>query len=196
MKPKRNPDEKRSQALRALPNTLTLTRIATVPVLVGLLYAPGEGARLFALLLFIAASLTDFLDGWLARRQGLGSRFGAVLDPIADKVLVAAVLVMLTADGTIVGIHVLAVILILAREILISGLREYLANDAVAVPVTRLAKWKTTVQLVAAGALIASGLALGDWLEVTALALLWLASLITLATGYDYLRANAAHLRI
>jgi CDP-diacylglycerol--glycerol-3-phosphate 3-phosphatidyltransferase len=118
-----------------------------------------------------------------------------MLDPIADKVLVAAVLVMLVADGTIAGLHVLAVLLILAREILVSGLREFLAGRNVVVPVTLLAKWKTTVQLVATGVLIGADLGLGAWVDVLALALLWLSTAITLSTGFDYLRASAVHFR-
>jgi CDP-diacylglycerol---glycerol-3-phosphate 3-phosphatidyltransferase len=182
-------------AMTSLPNMLTLARIAAVPVIVVLLYAPGLAARIAALVVFIAASLTDLLDGWLARRQGAQSRFGAMLDPIADKVLVAAVLVMLTADGTIAGIHVVAVLFILAREILISGLCEFLAGRDITVPVTFFAKWKTTLQLVAAGVLIGAGLGVGAWVDVTGLALLWLAALITLSTGLDYLRASAVHFR-
>jgi CDP-diacylglycerol--glycerol-3-phosphate 3-phosphatidyltransferase len=181
--------------MTSLPNVLTLSRIAAVPVIVALLYMPGATVRLVALIVFIAASLTDFVDGWLARRNHAGSRFGAMLDPIADKVLVAATLVMLVAEGTIAGIHVLAVLIILAREILISGLREFLAGREVTVPVTLLAKWKTTLQLVAGGFLIGAGLGLGAWTLALALLLLWLAALVTLRTGLDYLRASAAHLR-
>jgi cardiolipin synthase len=182
-------------AMTSLPNLLTLARIAMVPAIVALLYMPGVTARAAALALFIVAGLTDFVDGWLARRNNTGSHFGAMLDPIADKILLAAALVMLVADGTIAGLHIVAVLLILAREILVSGLREFLAQRDIAVPVTVLAKWKTTVQLVAAGFLIAMGLGVGTWVDVIALTLLWLAAAITLSTGYDYLRASVAHLR-
>lgn len=180
-------------AMTSLPNLVTLARIAMVPLIVALLYAPGLTARSAALFLYIVASLSDFLDGWLARRSNAGSRFGAMLDPIADKILVAAVLVVLVAEGAVAGVHVVAVLLILAREILVSGLREFLAGRDVAVPVTLLAKWKTTLQLVAAGFLIGTGLELESWVDVVGLALLWFATAATVSTGLDYLRASRAH---
>jgi CDP-diacylglycerol--glycerol-3-phosphate 3-phosphatidyltransferase len=182
-------------ALMSLPNLVTLARIAAAPVIVALLYAPGVVARIAALVLFIVASLSDYVDGWLARRAHAGSRFGAMLDPIADKILVAAVFVMLVADSTIAGLHVVAVLLILTREILVSGLREFLAGRNVTVPVTLFAKWKTTLQLTAAGFLIGAGLGVGAWVDVTGLVLLWLSAAITVSTGLDYLRASAGHFR-
>src|SRR6202044_2289815 len=144
----------------ALPNLLTYARIAAVPVVVGCLYWQsilngGLWLRWVALAIFIAAGITDILDGYLARSLGQQSSFGRMLDPIADKLLVASCLLMLAADETIRGWSLWAAIVILCREILVSGLREYLAELRVSVPVTRLAKWKTTVQFVAIGFLLA-----------------------------------------
>ena len=193
----------------AIPNLLTYGRIAAVPVVVGCLYWQsilngGLWLRWVALAIFIAAGITDFLDGYFARIWGQQSTFGRMLDPIADKLLVASCLLMLAVDGTIKGVTVLAAIVILCREILVSGLREYLAELRVSVPVTQLAKWKTALQLVAVGFLLAG--AAGDqvlsrWLGHETLAvtkvgivLLWLSALLTLYTGYDYFRAGVRHL--
>ena len=193
----------------ALPNILTYGRIAAVPAVAGCIYwqAILGGAlwlRWVALAIFIAAAITDFLDGYLARMWSQQSTFGRMLDPIADKLLVASCLLMLAVDGTIRGWTVWAAIVILCREILVSGLREYLAELRVSVPVTQLAKWKTTVQLIAIGFLLA-GLAgdtlIGGWLgrpteTVTriGIGLLWLSALVTLYTGWDYFRAGVRHL--
>ena len=138
-----------------LPNILTYGRIAAVPALVACFYFDGQGARWTALAIFIAAAITDFLDGYLARRWSQQSSLGRMLDPIADKLLVAATLLMLTSDGTIWGVHLVAGVIILSREILVSGLREFLAELQVSVPVSHLAKWKTTIQLIAIGFLLA-----------------------------------------
>jgi len=189
----------------SVPNLLTYARIAAVPAVVGCLYwqdVPQHGPwlRWVALLIFISAAITDILDGYLARRWGELTTFGRMLDPIADKLLVASCLFMLVFDGTIVGVHVWAGIVILCREILVSGLREYLAELRVSVPVTRLAKWKTTLQLVAVGFLLAgdAGDAIVDAIVPvvtwTGLALLWLSALLTLYTGWDYFRAGVRHL--
>ena len=144
----------------SLPNILTYARIAAIPVVVGCIYAQSimDGPlwlRWVALAVFIAAGVTDFLDGYYARIWDQHSAFGRMLDPIADKLLVASCLLMLAADGIIHGWTLWAAIVILCREILVSGLREYLAALRVSVPVTKLAKWKTTVQLVAIGFLLA-----------------------------------------
>src|SRR5262250_1741588 len=144
----------------ALPNILTYARIAAVPVVVGLLYWQsildgGLWLRWLALAIFIAAGVTDVLDGYFARMYGQQSSLGRMLDPIADKLLVASCLLMLAAEETIRGWSLLASVVILCREILVSGLREYLAELRVGVPVTRLAKWKTTAQLIAVGFLLA-----------------------------------------
>ena len=156
----------------------------------------GLWLRWVALFIFVTAGITDILDGYVARSWGQQSSFGRMLDPIADKLLVASTLLMLAADGTIRGWSLWAAIVILCREILVSGLREYLAELRVSVPVTQLAKWKTTLQLVAIGFLVAGDA--GDLiLPITSqigLTLLWLSALLTLYTGWDYFRAGMRHL--
>jgi cardiolipin synthase (CMP-forming) len=179
----------------SLPNILTYGRLLAVPLVAGLIMWGGDAARWIALVLFIAAAVTDFFDGYLARRWQQQSALGRMLDPIADKVLVAAVLLVLAADATIWGAHLWAAIIILSREVLVSGLREFLAELRVSVPVTTVAKWKTTVQLVAVGFLIAGPAGDKVMVHVTdfGLALLWLAAALTLYTGYDYFRAGIGH---
>jgi cardiolipin synthase len=185
----------------ALANVLTYSRIAAVPVVVACLYYQdilqgGLWLRWVALFFFIAAGVTDVLDGYFARKWGEQSTFGRMLDPIADKLLVSSCLLMLAADGTIRGLSILAAIVILCREILVSGLREYLAELRVSVPVTELARWKTTLQLVAVGFLIAgkAGDAVLPVVTPIGLTLLWLSALLTLYTGWDYFRAGVRHL--
>ena len=185
----------------SVPNLLTYARIAAVPAVVGCLYwqdVPQHGPwlRWVALLIFISAAVTDILDGYLARRWGELTTFGRMLDPIADKLLVASCLLMLAADGTIRGWSLWAAIVILCREILVSGLREYLAELRVSVPVTQLAKWKTTLQLVAVGFLIAgkAGDAILPVVTPIGLALIWISALLTLYTGWDYFHAGVRHL--
>jgi cardiolipin synthase (CMP-forming) len=184
----------------SLANLLTFGRIAAVPAVVGCLFwsqvfQGGVWLRWVALFIFIAAALTDMLDGYVARMWAQVSPLGRMLDPIADKLLVASCLLMLAADGTILGWSLWAAIVILCREILVSGLREFLAELRVSVPVTRLAKWKTAVQLTAIGFLIAGEA--GDMvLPITTdigLALLWVSAIVTLYTGWDYLRAALRH---
>jgi cardiolipin synthase len=175
--------------IRALPNILTLARIAIIPAVVGVMFIPGETGRLWALLLFLAASITDFFDGYLARKLNALSRFGALLDPIADKLLVAAVLVMLIPRGTVQGLDIVAILLILGREIFISGLREFLAGERVALPVTTLAKWKTTVQMIAVVGLLAFGETPGIAADL-ARVLLWLAAALSVWTGAQYTLAG------
>jgi CDP-diacylglycerol---glycerol-3-phosphate 3-phosphatidyltransferase len=181
--------------LRSLPNLLTLSRILVIPAVIAAFYVPGEPARWFACALFSAAGLTDWLDGRLARRWKQQSDIGRFLDPIADKLLVSATLLMLTAFGRLPYGTLLPALVILCREILVSGLREYLAGIRVGVPVSRLAKWKTMIQMVAIGFLIV-GDAGPSFLPVTAIGamLLWAAALLTLVTGYDYLRAGLLHM--
>ena len=191
----------------AVPNLLTYARIVAVPAVVACLYwqdilQGGIWLRWVALTLFIAAGITDFLDGYLARKWGEFSSFGRMLDPIADKLLVASCLLMLAADGTIRGWSLWAAIVILCREILVSGLREYLAELRVSIPVTALAKWKTTLQLVAIGFLLAGEA--GDAIlpaltsiglsTFIGLSLLWVSAVLTLYTGWDYFRAGVRHL--
>jgi CDP-diacylglycerol---glycerol-3-phosphate 3-phosphatidyltransferase len=194
----------------AIPNLLTYARIVAVPLVVACMYwqallAGDMWLRWVALAIFVAAGITDILDGYFARSLGQQSSFGRMLDPIADKLLVSSCLLMLAADGTIKGWSLWAAIVILCREILVSGLREYLAELRVSVPVTRLAKWKTTVQLVAVGFLLAGNA--GDELiaavtgnevvpvvTLAGLTLLWISATVTLYTGYDYFRAGVRHL--
>jgi cardiolipin synthase (CMP-forming) len=188
-----------------LPNILTYGRIVAVPLVAGLLLwneraeaLTGLGietARWIALGIYIVAAITDFFDGYLARKWQQQSALGKMLDPIADKVLVAIVLLVLCGDQILRGGHVWAAIIILAREVLVSGLREFLGQLSVSVPVTQIAKWKTTVQLVAIGFLIAGPA--GDtvipgvtWVGIVGL---WIAAALTLYTGYDYFRAGLRH---
>jgi cardiolipin synthase (CMP-forming) len=181
--------------LMSLPNVLTLSRIAAVPIVVALFYMPGNEARWLACIFFSAAGVTDWLDGHVARRWQQQSDIGRFLDPIADKLLVAATLLMLTATGRLPTGTLLPALVILCREILVSGLREYLAGLRVGVPVSRLAKWKTFIQMLAIGFLIV-GNAGPALLPVKAIGgtLLWAAAILTLLTGYDYLRAGLPHM--
>ncbi|MDZ4842377.1 MAG: CDP-diacylglycerol--glycerol-3-phosphate 3-phosphatidyltransferase [Hyphomicrobium aestuarii] len=178
--------------LLSLPNVLTYGRIAAVPAVVVVLYAiEGDARHWVAFTLFVIASLTDWLDGYLARAWQQQSLIGRMLDPIADKLLVGATLLMLVYDRTIVGPAIFAAAIILCREILVSGLREFLAQLNVKVRVSKLAKWKTAVQMIAIAMLLAgsAGEKLVPGLTVAGVALLWLAALLTLWTGYGYLRA-------
>ncbi len=180
----------------SLPNLLTYARIAAVPALVGCFFIPGDAGRWAAVLIFTLAGITDFLDGYLARIWELQSSLGRMLDPIADKLLVAAALMVLIASGTISGWALWAAIIILCREILVSGLRESLAELKVSVPVTRLAKWKTAVQMIALGILLASpaGDTLIPGVTEFGIACLWISAVLTLYTGFDYFRASIGHL--
>ena len=179
-----------------LPNILTLSRILAVPILVALLWPSGGWFdHAFAFALYCLMGLTDYFDGYVARAQGAVSRLGAFLDPIADKIMVAAVIVMLVFARVIGGVHVIAGLIILVREIAVSGLREFLAGLQISVPVSKLAKWKTTFQLVALGALILGGaLPQWHWVHETGIASLWAAALLTLVTGWDYLRVGIRHM--
>src|SRR5271170_5372802 len=179
----------------ALPNLLTYGRIVAVPLVVGAMFWQnilhgGLWLRWVALAIFIAAGVSDFLDGYFARIWGQQSSLGRMLDPIADKLLVSSCLLMLAAEDTIHGWSLFAAIVILCREILVSGLREYLAELRVSVPVTRLAKWKTTMLLIAGDA----GDAVVPVVTKTGIMLLWLSALLTIYTGWDYLQAGLHHL--
>jgi cardiolipin synthase (CMP-forming) len=178
-----------------LPNILTYGRIAAVPAVAGLLMWGGHQARWAALAIFVVAAITDFFDGYLARKWQQQSSLGKMLDPIADKVLVAVVLLVLCGDQILLGGHVWAAIIILAREVLVSGLREFLGQLRVSVPVTQIAKWKTTVQLVAIGFLIAgpAGDTIIPGITKVGIVGLWVAAGLTLYTGYDYFRAGFRH---
>lgn len=185
----------------SIPNILTVARIAAIPVVVGCVYVQSilDGPlwlRWVALAVFIAAGITDWLDGYYARIWDQQSAFGRMLDPIADKLLVASCLLMLAADNSIHGWTLWAAVVILCREILVSGLREYLAALRVSVPVTKLAKWKTTVQLVAIGFLIAgeAGERVVPATTMIGILLLWISAIFTIYTGWDYFRAGIHHL--
>ncbi len=187
-----------------LPNLLTLSRILAVPILVFLLWEPGWFDYAVTFVLYCLVGITDYFDGYLARAQGTVSRLGQFLDPIADKIMVAAVIVLLIArdpvdpgfDGPIIADwHLIPALIILLREIIVSGLREFLAGLSVSVPVSRLAKWKTTFQLVSLGALILAGaLPHWPWVLQLGLATLWAAAALTMVTGWDYLRVGLKHM--
>ncbi|WP_297488247.1 CDP-diacylglycerol--glycerol-3-phosphate 3-phosphatidyltransferase [Acidocella sp.] len=185
--------------LTDLPNILTLSRIAAIPLLVLLVAIGAPWAAFGAALLFTLAAITDYFDGHLARERQQLSDFGRMLDPIADKLLVAATLMVLVGFGHLPGLGIYPAIVIMLREILVSGLREYLAAIRIGLPVTKLAKWKTGVQMTALGLLLLGGagarfMGLG-FLPVNALgaAMLWGAALLTLITGWDYLTAGLRH---
>lgn len=200
----------RERTMLSLPNLLTLSRIVTVPLLAGLLWWPdwplgyGLGFAIYCLM-----GITDYFDGYLARAQGTVSKLGVFLDPIADKIMVAAVILVLSAQGVLRGpyvgdMHVIAGLVILIREIAVSGLREFLGGIQVSVPVSKLAKWKTTFQMICLGALIL-GQALPGWLmrigvtvvnvpHTVGLVTLWGAAVLTVVTGWDYLRVGLKHM--
>lgn len=185
--------------LTSPPNLLTVSRILVIPLLVGMFWVEGEVARWVTLALFIAAGVTDYLDGVVARSMGKSSNFGRFLDPVADKLLVSAILIMLVWRDEISGLMILPALVILCREIMVSGLREFLAGIKVGVPVSKLAKWKTGMQMTALGFLIvgkagpvffhpvATTVAIGELL-------LLIAAILTIITGYDYLRAGLSHI--
>ncbi|WP_299192075.1 CDP-diacylglycerol--glycerol-3-phosphate 3-phosphatidyltransferase [uncultured Erythrobacter sp.] len=198
-----------------LPNLLTLSRIFAVPLLGFFLWWPDwQLGYLIGFLLYCVIGITDFFDGYLARAQGTVSKLGIFLDPIADKIMVAAVILILAAQGYMSGpyvgdLHVIAGLVILVREIAVSGLREFLGGIQVSVPVSKLAKWKTTFQLVSLGALILGGAVHGQpcqevgdmcktvaesWIHLVGLISLWSAAVLTCVTGWDYLRVGLKHM--
>jgi cardiolipin synthase len=185
--------------LKKIPNILTIGRIIIVPFFVLAFYLPGLYGDLTALILFIVASFTDFLDGMLARMLGEESKLGELLDPIADKIIVATALILLVMDGTITHYEVIAAIIILTREILISGLREFLAKGKVKLPVSNLAKLKTLLQMVSIALLLSGDT--GNRIinfqnynaQIIGIILLWLSAALTLYTGYEYLRKGIDH---
>jgi cardiolipin synthase len=188
--------------LTDLPNLLTLSRIAAIPLVVALVALHRPGGDLGACIVFGIAAVTDYLDGRLARDRAQTSDLGRMLDPIADKLLVAAALMMLVGTGRLSTFALYPAVVIMLREILVSGLREYLAGVRVGLPVTRLAKWKTGMQMAALGTLLAGdgGAALLGlpWLPASAIGevMLWVAALLTLVTGWDYLTAGLRHATI
>jgi cardiolipin synthase (CMP-forming) len=193
-----------------LPNILTLSRIFAVPLLVALLWnTDWETGWLIGWMLYCVIGITDYFDGYLARAQGTVSKLGTFLDPIADKILVAAVILLLVGTrhdkAAIQDIHIIPALIILLREIAVSGLREFLAGLQVSVPVSQLAKWKTTFQMVALGGLILAGAVPDGWMltpdlavyyfvKYASLASLWAAGVLTVITGWDYLRVGLKHM--
>jgi cardiolipin synthase (CMP-forming) len=184
----------------SLPNILTLSRIVTVPLLVALLWFPGwELGYALGFALYCLMGITDYFDGYLARAQGQVSKLGIFLDPIADKIMVAAVIMMLVGTrheaASIQGLSLIPAIIIMLRELSVSGLREFLAGLQVSVPVSQLAKWKTALQIVALGALILAGaLPAQNWIHQIGIVTLWGAAALTVITGWDYLRVGLKHM--
>ena len=184
---------------KKIPNILTIGRIIIVPFFFLAFYLPGFYGDLTACVLFVIASFTDFLDGMLARMMGEESKLGELLDPIADKIIVATALILLVMSGTIKHYEVIAAIIILTREILISGLREFLARGQIKLPVTNLAKLKTFLQMVAIALLLTgeTGNKILNFQDYNAqtigIILLWLSAFLTLYTGYEYLRKGIDH---
>jgi cardiolipin synthase (CMP-forming) len=186
--------------MMSLANMLTLSRILAVPFLVALLWFPGwELGWLIGFALYCLMGITDYFDGYVARAQGTVSKLGIFLDPIADKIMVAAVILMLVGTrhdaASIKGLHLIPALVILIREIAVSGLREFLAGSQVSVPVSALAKWKTTFQIVALGALIlAGGLPAMVWIKGVGIISLWFAAALTAITGWGYMRVGIRHM--
>ena len=179
----------------SLPTLLTLSRIVVIPLVVGLFYIDGDAARWIACALFVAAAITDWFDGYVARSRNLVSTFGRFLDPIADKLLVAAVLFMLVAFRRVSPVSFLPALVIVLREILVSGLREFLAEVRVGMPVSRLAKWKTGIQMVAIPVLLVGDAATFMPTRQIGEVGLWIAAVLTMITGWDYLRSGWRHIR-
>lgn len=180
-----------------LPNLLTVSRIAVIPVICGLMYVEPPVGNWLSFGFYVFACVTDFFDGYLARTWHQQSTIGRFLDPIADKLLVSAILLVLVATGRIDGLTILPAAVILCREILVSGLREFLAGVRVGVPVSRLAKWKTVLQMLALGFLIVDGAGPNFGPASTSdigIFGLWMSAALTLLTGYDYLRAGLRHI--
>ena len=180
-----------------LPNILTVSRIVVIPVVLGFMYLGGPLGNWVAFSFYTYACITDFFDGYLARTWDQQSAFGRFLDPIADKLLVAGVLLMLVGVETLDAFHIFPAAVILCREILVSGLREFLAEAQVGMPVSLLAKWKTTIQMLALGFLIVGHVGPDFGFATTweiGIYGVWAAALITIVTGYDYLRAGLRHI--
>ena len=178
-----------------LANMLTFSRILMIPLMVSAFYLNGNFSYWLTFSIFVTAGVTDFLDGYVARRFNQTSKLGTIMDPIADKLLIGTALLMMVAFGRIEGYSIIAAVIILCREFAVSGLREFLAELKVSVPVTYLAKWKTGIQIFALGFLLVGkaspaiipAILIGDYL-------LGAAALLTLYTGYDYFRSGIRHL--
>jgi cardiolipin synthase len=180
-----------------LPNVLTYGRIAAAPLVGATYYIPGNWGPWIAFTIFVAASVTDYFDGYLARAWKQQSALGRMLDPIADKLLVSVAILVMAVDGMFDGTTFWAAVIILMREIFVSGLREFLAELRVSVPVTRLAKWKTTMQLIAVAALLIAPALQGarqGFIVNLGLTFFWATAIVTLYTGYDYFRAGLKHI--
>jgi len=182
--------------LKSLPNMITLLRIALIPALYVCMMYPSTFANWTAVVIFSVAGISDFFDGYLARLLNVQSRLGRMLDPIADKLMVGTALILLVGNDAIYGIHDVAAIIILCRELLVSGLREFLMESQVGLPVSNLAKYKTVIQMVAIGFLLSipAGLSVLPIAWEIGLGLLWIAALLTLWTGYSYLRTSLGHI--
>lgn len=181
--------------IKNIPNLLTLMRIAAIPAIYMALQIDGHLGYWLAVGFYTLGGITDFLDGWLARKLDVQSGFGRMLDPIADKLMVSIVLIILVENKSIDGWHTIAAMIILSREILVSGLREYLIELRVGLPVSKLAKLKTTAQMIALGFLLSgpAGMALISSAYVIGIILLWIAAILTVYTGYDYVRIGLKH---
>ncbi|MGB4057792.1 MAG: CDP-diacylglycerol--glycerol-3-phosphate 3-phosphatidyltransferase [Alphaproteobacteria bacterium] len=180
-----------------IPNLLTLSRLAILPVIILLILTEGvlgENGVWLAFILYIIAAATDFVDGWLARKLNQTSDFGTFLDPISDKIFIGALLIIFAGVGRIYGLWLIPAVLILSREILVSGLREYLGPKNIQLPVTKLAKWKTTAQMLALGLLI-----IGPYIPfglITGHIALTGAAIITLITGWEYMKVGLDHMKL
>ncbi len=182
--------------LQHLPNILTISRIVLLPVLIGLFFVPGETAAWTALWIYIFSAVTDFFDGYLARAMKTTSKFGTFMDPISDKILVASLLIALAGFDRLDGVWMIPAIIILMREFLIAGLREFLGPQNIKVPVSKLAKWKTAVQMTALGFLVIGDY--GDSVVPNTLLIgqigLAIAAIITIITGWNYLKVGFKHI--
>ena len=179
-----------------IPNILTLSRILVIPILMVGFYMEQPLGSWIAGIIFAFAGITDFFDGYLARTSGTVSKIGKFLDPIADKLMVGAVIILVVAFHIVDGLHIIAAVIIMCRELLVSGLREFLAGEQIDVPVSMIAKWKTAFQMIALGVLCwaPAGDALGFYATEIGLITLWFSAVLTLYTGYDYLRAGLKHM--
>ncbi len=178
-----------------LPNLLTLARIFSIPFIIACFYVNGFWAHLSATIIFIIACLTDFFDGYFARQWKQASALGRFLDPVADKLLVSTILLMLSGVGIISGVHLIAATIILAREIIVSGLREFMAEMMVRVPVTRYAKWKTAMQMVSITCLLCSAMFPQlPFIKKSGIFLLWIAVIMTVFTCVRYLKFGAVNI--
>ncbi len=179
--------------MQNLANILTMTRLALLPFIILLLFIPAGWAAWACLVLYAIGALTDFLDGWIARKFNQISAFGTFMDPISDKIFVVTVLLMLIAVDRLTGLWVLPVIIILTREFLVAGIREYLGPKNIKLPVTKLAKWKTTIQMVATGILIiAPYVSIGHFIGQAGLSA---AAVLTVMTGWNYLKTGLQHIK-